>query len=154
MCKVLKGRRIENTSEVTRDDKGHRWIKINILIDFIVKQIENKTQNARETLQFQLTMHMLWIIGVFLLCAKVKADVITNADIYADDADFYTDEDYKEEWEENNPTKLKAHKALDLRTKRAKKEAAAGSDYSDSPECTYDCDGWPYTACTHKWSQD
>ena len=42
MCKVLKGRRIENTSEVTRDDKGHRWIKINILIDFIVKQIDIK----------------------------------------------------------------------------------------------------------------
>ena len=42
MCKVLKGRRIENTSEVTRDDKAHRWIKINILIDFIVKQIDIK----------------------------------------------------------------------------------------------------------------
>ena len=125
---------------------------------------KNKTQNARTNLQFQLRMHMLWITCAFLFCAKVKADVITTADIYADDTDdagFYSDEDYNEEWEETNPTKLKAElkrvnrklKALDLRTKKAK-EADAGSDYSDSPECSYDCDGWPYSPCTHKWSQD
>ena len=54
MCKMLKGRRIANTSEVTRDEKGHRCIRINILIDFIVKQIAIKCVKTKHKMQEQI----------------------------------------------------------------------------------------------------
>ena len=48
---MLKGRRIANTSEVTRDEKGHRRVRINILIDFIVKQIAVKCVKTKHKMQ-------------------------------------------------------------------------------------------------------
>ena len=54
MCKMLKGRRIANTSEVTRDEKEHRCVRINILIDFIVKQIAIKCVKTKHKMQEQI----------------------------------------------------------------------------------------------------